>query len=262
MRKRRLSPLPLPRSWLTFSPPESEVTDRETVLAGKELNTGTKASLRAMLLNKGWDADVIEPVLAGKFSARDYLVDLVQEERKDFDFNAALLRLKEAGFKSELVAKTGASRAAQEVWDSFTRTPWWVSALRGNRTIVLSAKTLNAARRASASFVRDLWVNLGEAPESRLPAVRRVNLLGFTSADGVKTFRESVAKTTGLIVAHGLETTDFIYQMFGYAAALSEVAPHATLVYEVVPSPDVTATTVVSAAQRAGFSMVFGVRRG
>ena len=128
--------------------------------------------------------------------------------------------------------------------------------------MAIVAKTTVAAQRASACFVRDLWSNLGEGPEYRLPSVQRLNLLGFSSADGVTNFRNNLAEKTGILVVTGLETPDFIYQMFSYAAALSQVAPHAVLVYEVVPSPDVSPETVLSAAQRAGFSTVFGVRRG
>lgn len=261
MAKRLTKPLPLPRSWLTFSHPEDRLTDREVILAGKSLNPGTKAFLRSLLQNAGWNPEAVEPVISGKYAVRNHLVDLLHG--KDVDFNEAMLRFKEKGYAAEVLEKeNGASTHALEVWDSLTRFPWWTAALRGQRTLAIVAKTPTAVQRASACFVRDLWANLGEAPEYRLPSVQRVNLLGFTSADGVNAFRQNIADKTGLVVATGLETPDLIYQMFSYAAALSQVAPHAMLVYEVVPSPEVSPETVLTAAQRAGFSTVFGVRRG
>ena len=237
------------------------MTDRETILAGKSLNPGTKAFLRSLLQNAGWNPDVIEPVLAEKYAVRNQLIDLLHV--RDVDFNEAMLRFKDKGYQAEVLAKEGsASRHSLEEWDALTRFPWWTSALRGQRMVTIVAKTTVAAQRASACFVRDLWSNLGEAPEYRLPSVQRINLLGFSSADGITNFRNNLAEKTGVIVATGLETPDFIYQMFSYAAALSQVAPHAVLVYEAVPSPEVSQETVLSAAQRAGFSTVFGVRRG
>lgn len=261
MAKRQQKPLPLPSSWLTYRHPETRLTDRELVLAGKSLNPGTKASLRSVLLNAGWEADIADSVLNDKFVAIDSISNLFQV--KDPDFNEALLRLKDKGFSPEFLAKEKETPThTAEIWDSATRFPWWTAALRGPRTIALVSKRASAVRRASAGFVRDLWSNLGEAPEHRLPSVRRVNLLGFASADGVNTFRESLADNTGIIIAHGLETADFIYQMFGYAAALAQVAPHAFLVYEAVPPEDVSLEVVLAAAQRSGFAHVFGVRRG
>lgn len=260
---KRFPPLPLPRSWLTSQAQDEEKTDREYVLAGKSLNPGSKAYLRSLLLNAGWEPEVIEPVIAGKYVARDRVLDLVQQGRRAPDLNEAALRLKKLGFKPNLVELTqGSTIHATEMWDSLTRFPWWVSALRGNRSLVISASTLASAQRATACFVRDLWANLGEAPAYRLPSIRRINLLGFTSSDGVQSFKQNLAPTTGLIVVHGLETPDLVYQMFGYAAAISQVAPHASLVYEAVPSPDVTQDTLLAAARRAGFSTIFGVRRG
>lgn len=264
MKKRQLSPLPLPRSWLTHAADGFAMSDREMVLAGKRMKPGTQAHLRAALLSAGWEPDIVEPVLSGKLVPRSHLVDLAQEHRQDIDINAALLRLKANGYKAELVANSGGSSTyVKEVWDSFTRFPWWTSALRGKRQLMLVGKTPNAVKRATAGFMRDLWINLGEAPEQRLPGVRRVNMLGFASSDGIAAFRQ-VAENTGVIVAHGLDTADFIYQMFSYAAALAQVAPHAVLVYEAVPAPDVSEETLLSAAQRANFPFVFGigVRRG
>jgi hypothetical protein len=260
--KRQLKPLPLPRSWLTYSHPETRLTDRELALSGKSLNPGTKASLRSMLLNAGWDADIVDSVLNDKFIARNSVTDLFQV--KEPDFNEAILRLKAKGFGAELLTKKQEEAPLHtiELWDSLTRYPWWTSALRGPRTVVLTSTRASAVRRASAGFMRDLWANLGEAPEHRLPSVQRVNMLGFASADGVNTFKQSLADRTGVIVAHGLDTSDFIYQMFGYAAALAQVAPHAFLVYEAVPPEGVSLETVLAAAQRSGFAHVFGVRRG
>jgi len=262
MAKRQKRPLPLPRSWLTYRHPETRLTDRELVLSGKSLNPGTKASLRSVLLNAGWDADIADSVLNDKFSAKSSLTGLLQV--KEPDFNEALLRLKAKGFNADLLVKDVDATPTHtlELWDSLTRFPWWTAALRGPRSLVLTSKRISAVRRASAAFLRDLWANLGEAPEHRLPSVQRVNLLGFASADGVNTFRQSLADSTGIIVAHGLETSDFIYQMFGYAAALSQVAPHAFLVYEAVPPEDVSLEAVLAAAQRSGFAHVLGVRRG
>lgn len=262
MKKRQLSPLPLPRAWLTHTVEDVKVSDRELVLAGKRLNPGTKAYLRSTLLNAGWDADITDQVIAAKTHIREYLFDLAQEQKQDFDFNAALLRLKSAGFQPEALDRgSGATRYTQEVWDSFTRFPWWTAALRGKRQLMLVGKTSIAAKRLTAAFMRDLWANLGEAPEHRLPVVKRVNMLGFASADGVATFRD-LADKVGVVVAYGLETPDFIYQMFSYASALAQAAPHAVLVYEAVPTAEVSDEMLLAAAQRSGFSYVFGVRRG
>jgi hypothetical protein len=254
-------PLPLPRTWLTFSAEEPRETDRESILTGKTKKPGTKAFLRSLLLDAGWDPEEVDPVLAERYQPRMHLADL--NSQHELDFNEALLRFKAKGFKPFIIPRgTGSCLSVQEQWDSLTRFPWWTAALRGRRGLVLSAASSMAARRASAGFIRDLWVNLGEAPVTRLPAVQRVNLLSFSSAEAITRFQDRVAPKVGVVVVHGLETADLVYQSFGYAAALSEVAPHAVLVYEAVPAPDVDERTLLSAAKRSGFSTVFGVRRG
>ena len=263
MKKRQSLPLPLPRTWLTRAPEENKANDRETILAGKRLNPGSKAYLRNVLLNAGWEPEIVDHVLNNKAPIREYLTDLVQEQRKDADVNAALLVMKEKGYKAQTVALSEqGSRYTQEIWDSFTRFPWWTAALRGKRSIVLVANSASSARRATASFMRDLWVNLGEAPAHRLPVVRRVNVLGYASASGVNSFEASVSQKVDVVVAHGLETSDLVYQMFGYAAALAQVPPHAMMVYEAVVSPAVSRDVLLAAAQRSGFSFIFGVGRG
>lgn len=263
MAPRQTTPLPLSRTWLTHSAAETFETDREAVLAGKAKKPGTKAHLRSMLLNAGWEVDVVDAVITGRVNARSHLVDLDQEQRAEFDFNAAAARLKDRGFNAQFIDKQlGSSVHVQETWDSLTRFPWWAAALRGQRSLAIVGKTQVAAARASACFVRDVWVNLGEAPVQRMPSVQRINLLSFASADAIARFREHIAPTAGVIVVSGLETADLVYQMFGYAGALSSVAPHAVLVYEAVPAPDVSTSMLLSAAQRSGFSFVLGVRRG
>lgn len=261
MPKRQSKPLPLPRSWLTYRHPETRLTDRELVLAGKSLNPGTKASLRSILLNAGWDADGVEAVLTDKYVARKLLVDL--DEQREPDFNEALLRLRAKGFQPEILAKEQETPTSTlETWDSLTRFPWWTSSLRGPRSIIMTAKKISTVRRMSACFIRDVWVNLGEAPEHRLPAVKRVNMLSFTSSDSINDFKDKMADSVGIIVAHGLDTYELIYQMLGYSAALAQVAPHAFLIYEATPAENVSIETLMAAAQRSGFAHVFGVRRG
>ena len=81
------------------------MTDRETILAGKSLNPGTKAFLRSLLQNAGWNPDVIEPVLAEKYAVRNQLIDLLHV--RDIDFNEAMLRFKDKGYQAEVLAKEG-----------------------------------------------------------------------------------------------------------------------------------------------------------
>jgi len=256
--------LPLPRSWLSHPPTEDVLStrpDRELVLSGRGQTPGTKAHLRHVLLNAGWNVEDVEAVTTGKFIARNGLTDVTIETAPDF--NKMVLALKDLGISARILDKEpGTSLALVEQWDSFTRHPWWLSAQRGQRQILTIAKTQSMAKRATASFYRDLWSTVGDEPEHRMPDIRRINILSFMSSDGVSRFQESLASKSDLVVVHGLDTRDNIYQMLGYVEAMSQVAPHALFVYECVPAPDLDADTIVSAAKRSGFSFIWGVARG
>lgn len=255
-------PLPLPRSWLNRIEPDSTVEkrleSRETALTGRGQTPGSKAHFRRTLLDAGWDVEDVEAVAAGKFIAREQITNL--SAGQDPDINAALQRFKAAGFSPTPVATGMGSLALSEQWDSLTRFPWWLSALRGHRSVLLAAKTQGLVRKASAGLVRDLWVNLGEPPEHRMPIVRRVNLLSFTSSDALSRFESTIGKETDVVVLSGLDTEDFIYQMLGYASAMSSAAPHALIVYEAVPG-QMSEDVLVSAAKRSGFHYLWRVSR-
>ena len=256
--------LPLPRTWLNRPVPESDTNarpDRETLLAGRGQTPGTKAHLRHTLLDAGWDVEAVEAVSSGKFVARHGLYDLLAD--KEPDFNAIRLQLKDKGFNVSIIEKEAKeSKALTEQGDSFTRFPWWLSAQRGQRQILLMGRTQSLTQRATASFYRDIWANLGAAPAHRMPHIQRISLLSFMSAEGVTRFGEKLAPNTDIVFMYGLDVRDEVYRAMGYAEAIARVAPHALVVYECVPAPDLDTGTLVSAAMRSGFHFIWGVTRG
>jgi hypothetical protein len=232
-------------------------------LSGRNPRVGTKEYLRTTLLKAGWDAEHLESVLNEKFKARDRLVDVAAELRRvdDEAVTAAFTRLK-AHNPVLVPRRPGASVLLQEVWDSYTRHPWWVGASGGRRTLAVVNKDVIPLARTTACFVRDLWLNLGEAPEMRLPVVRRFNLLSWTSTEALTRFQTTVGPATDLAVVYGgLLDEDHIHQTFSYLEAMAS-SFSGVLLYEAAIHGGLNPEVLLTATRRAGVHTVLGVGRG
>lgn len=267
--RRKTTPLPLPRTWLHRKPPlvldDSDhhnpgPPSTEAVLGGRGSSPGSKAHLRKTLLDQGWDADEVDPVVTDKFLARKHIYDLTAERRPDV--NAAILKLKELGVQAKHLSDVVGSPALREVWDSYTRQPWWLSAKRGHRTILMASGSRVLLRKVTAGFVRDIWACLGEAPEHRMPSVRRINLMSFASPEGVNRFAQALGPSTDIIVTSGLDNNESIYSMLSYAESIQQAAPHSVLIYETIVSQQNGVDHIIPAAKRSGFGHIWGVARG
>lgn len=219
-----------------------------------------------MLMKAGWDGEHISAVLTEKFKARERIVEATVEMRppKDDEIVAAFARLKKAGFAPELVDRTAipGGISLHETWDSYTRQPWWCASTGGRRSIVAFGRNAVNLTRISAGFVRDLWANLGDGPEDRLPVVRRFNLLSWTSTEALTRFETTVGPATDVAVVYGgVLDDDHVHHTLSYLAAMSS-AFAGILFYEAAIEEDLKPEVFLGAAKRAGFTLMLGVSNG
>ena len=233
------------------------------MLGGRSPGLGTKANLRLMLLNAGWDVDDVDAIVSKGLRPKVKLADLHAELRKSDDAApgrvlSALRRLNPATTTLKHQAKTP-TEWSSTVWESFTLRPWWTSAPGGQRSMVFVSDSGQALSRLTANFVFDLWTNLGEGPEVRLPVIRRFNLLTWSSAEALHRFETTVGTATDVAVVYGglMDATHY-HQTLGYLSAMSG-AFKGVLLFEAVIHNDLSPDLLLTAARRSGFPLVFGI---
>jgi hypothetical protein len=215
-----------------------------------------------MLLNGGWDVEDVDAVVSHGLKPREKLADLHAELRKSNDTTGKLVtslrRFNPAVATLRHLPKT-TPRWTMAVWDSFTHQPWWTAAPGGQRSIIFTSTSGQALSRVTASFVYDLWMNLGEQPAVRLPVVRRFNLLTWSSAEALHRFETTVGTLTDVAVVYGgLMDANHYHETIGYLSALLS-GFKGVLLYEAVIHDDLSPDLLLTAARRAGFPLVFGI---
>ena len=266
MKRRRERPLPLPTSWLTRPAwTGREVDYKEAVIDGRGPKPGTKTHLKSTLLSLGWSSEDTDLVLSGRFHPLPKLRDLwlEQSEMSDPNVTAAAAALQKKGFPAEPLLHTTKTTAGwvEEVWTSYARQPWWLSTQGGPRSVAFVGGPKNLTR-TTAAFVLDMWMNVGEAPQIRMPAIRRLNLLSWSSAEALSRFENQIGPSTDLAVVYGgLTDPDHLYETMSYVMALSS-SFRGLLLYEAAKNENVPPAMMLTAAQRAGFGLVLEVGGG
>ncbi len=220
-----------------------------------------------MLLSTGWDVEDVDLVLSGRFHPLTRMSDVQAESRADTSAVAdAVAALKARGFAPEVLRHTEKTTPAwvTELWESYTKYPWWTGAHGGHRTIAIVGPTNSILERTTASFIYDLWTNLGETNSGdcrdlRMPVIRRLNLLSWASAEALRRFESDIGPGTDVAVVYGgLGDVDHIHETMHYVTAMG-AAFKGVLLFEMPSDDSVSATVLMGAARRAGFNVLLGV---
>lgn len=257
--------MPLPRSWLSRPAPSGVEAQsiRDTALSGRLPSLGTQAHLRMLMATAGWDIEVLET--ANFALVRSRMFDILTEtdtRAREPNLGALTTKLRQAGLKVDLVERDKKTSGlwVQTIWDSLTRHPWWVTSTQGQKTLVLLAQTQTAAEASTALFLRDLWVNLAEPPEHRLPTFRRVSLVSLMSPEAMNHYFTTKGSTTDVLVVHGGFLDDeSMYQTFSTLAGVQSMFS-GFMVYEAVVPQGASSDRLADVAKRSGFPLVLGVR--
>ncbi len=213
-----------------------------------------------LLATAGWNHDVIES--ANITMIRQRLFDITAESTKSSpDLGALATSLRKLGLKVDPVKKTKQKPSIwlQETWKSLTLFPWWTASSYGEKSLVLLALNQVSVEAASALFLRDLWANLGQLPEQRLPVFRRISLVSLMSPEAMNHFFTNLGSTTDVLIVHGgFLDADTLYQTFSYLGAVRSMFK-GFLLYEAVPPRGVDGAVLADVARRSGFPLVFGV---
>jgi hypothetical protein len=226
-------------SWLPRFPSATEEvrSDQDAILSGRVLKPGSKTWLRSLLLSSGWDVEAVDPVVLRQWMVRERISDFEADVRKtDPTPPPALLAKLKTHWPVRLAKVTGASASTLSMWDSLGRHPSWLTTRRGFGVAVVGPTHL-ALQRATANLVFDLWENLGQGPEYRMPVVRRLNLLSWSSADGLSRYAEQAKNHDLTIVYGGIGRDDTIHHEMGYLNALIQ-ASKGLVVFETLPGAD------------------------
>jgi hypothetical protein len=213
-----------------------------------------------LLITAGWDRDHVETVVLDRTKAS--LFDLKAETTaKNEDVGGMATKLRKLGLKVSPIKRTekkSLTRWLSETWDSLTLHPWWTTA-RSRQSLVLVARDTDAAERASATFIRDLWTGLGSEQEERLPVFRRISLVALMSPDTLSKFMEGAGSNTDLLVVHGgFLDADSLYQNFSYLSAVQSMF-EGFLLYEAIIPEGGKAERLADVARRSGFHLAVGV---
>lgn len=251
---------PLPRAWIGKPHKEKVVRDdSDTVLGGRVISPGTKNWLRTTLLSHGWDKDNIDTVVMGTWSASRRLADLHSELHavEPSDLQKVAEQLKE--WSPKIIGKgTSESAFVTTGWKHLASHPSWLLAKR--RGVAVIGTTSDLLQRTTISLIKDLWVTLGEKPEHRMPAIRRVNLLSWSSADALKRYEEQASNFDLTVVYGGVGTEDVIHHELGYLEAMRN-ATNGLIIYEMLSSSPLK--VISSSLHRIGFeSFLLGRTHG
>ncbi len=262
MPRRRQKQPPVPKTWLTrphWTGPQEGA--KEALLSGRTANPGTKQYIRSLLLAAGWDVEDVDPVLGGRTQPKDRLSDTWAELGKpSVEAGKLLTILRKQGFPGTVIKHAPKTTPlwVQEIWDSLTLHPWWAGAPGGQRSMVLVSQSGQGLARTTASFVFDLWKNLGAYPAVRLPTVRRLNLFNWSSAEALQRFETTVGPSTDVaVVSGGVLDQDHHHTTLGYLGALMS-SFRGVLLYEALLHESLTPEALLMACRRTGFSTVFG----
>jgi hypothetical protein len=262
-KRRRMKPLPLPRSWLARPQWTGEKRDlRDTALDARFPRPGTKANLKILLLTAGWEEEALQKPALDITRTRLFDLPAEQSKKRDPDIDSAVTELRKLQLKVDPVKRKdpkAPTQWAKDMWDSMTRNPWWLSGTGGQRSLFIVSQTAERLEMASSLFIHDIWSNLGEEPAWRMPVFRRMSLVALMSPETLNHFMEGPGAATDLLIIHGgFLDEDSMYQSLAYLAAVQSLFK-GFLIYEaVVPRGDDPAR-VADVARRSGFPTVMGV---
>jgi hypothetical protein len=196
----------------------------------------------------------LDGVLSGQWVAAQKVMDLaVPKVSEDHVMNGLVAQGFDASFEETSVAKHPYA-AAQ--WLASTQTPWWCAG--GRESVILLGNTQAQAEKLSASFLYGVWQVLGGYPRFRQPVVRRLNLLNWSSPDGLGRFEREVAPQTDVAIVYGgMYDQASAHQGIGYLHAMYS-SNRLLVIYEGCAPPDMNRDQFAGAFRRQGFKNIMG----